>query len=93
MGGDDMSGVGYHLRKIPQGEFGELSKIREELEEACDAEEQGVSLMVLLELSDMLGAIEGYLTKHHPGTSMEDLKRMSDVTQRAFRNGARPSKG
>jgi hypothetical protein len=90
--GCSVSGVGYHLRTITCGEFGELSKVQEELEEAMDAEEQGVDIMVLLELSDLLGAIDGYLAKHYPDTNMEDLKRMSDVTQRAFRSGARAPK-
>jgi len=87
-----MSGIGYHKREIPPGVYGELSKIQEELYEAMDAEEQRVNIMVLLELSDLLGAVEGYLENYYPGTSMEDLKRMSDVTKRAFRSGSRPTK-
>jgi len=45
--------------------------------------------MILVELSDILGAIEAYLDKHHPGMKLDDLKKMSDITKRAFINGRR----
>lgn len=45
--------------------------------------------MLLVELSDMLGAIEAYLEKHTPGITLDDLRSMSDITRRAFRTGAR----
>jgi hypothetical protein len=83
---------GYHTVEIKNGVFGEISKIREELEELEDADKQGIKLMVLLELADMYGAMEGYLLNHHRGVDMEDIRRMSYVTQRAFRNGHRASK-
>lgn len=51
--------MGFHKRHIPKGVYGELSKIREELEEAEDSEEQGQGLMLQIELSDMIGAIRG----------------------------------
>lgn len=41
------------------------------------------------ELSDLVGAVEAYLAKHHPGTTLDDLKKMSDVTHRAFQSGRR----
>ncbi len=81
--------AGYHLREIPKGELGELSKVYEEVEEIRDAEVQGCSVMVLLELSDLLGSIQLYLEKHHSSISMQDLLKMSEVTQRAFRTGGR----
>lgn len=81
--------MGYHLREIEKGELGEFSKIREEFEEAEDALGQDAKLMLLCELSDMLGAIEAYLEKHHPGTTLSDLKQMSDLTKRAFKTGRR----
>ena len=84
-----MSGPGYHKRPIPKGELGELSKVAEELAEARDAEEQGVKIMLLLELSDLVGALQLYLEKHHEGITLDDLVKMSDVTQRAFQNGHR----
>lgn len=79
----------YHMKNITRGEFGELSKIREELEEVMDAEEQGVRIMLLVELSDLVGAAEGYLEKNFPDMTLDDLRRMSFVTQRAFKSGAR----
>lgn len=82
-------GPGYHIRSIPRGELGELSKISEELEEAIDAQEQGAKVMVLVELSDMVGAIQAYLEKHHPGTGLEDLQAMARITRRAFESGRR----
>lgn len=80
---------GYHLKSIKKGTIGELSKIREEIEELEDANQQGVKIMELVELSDLYGSIELYLEKHFPNIKMEDLKKMSDVTQRAFKNGRR----
>ena len=80
---------GYHLRRITKGELGELSKIQEELDEAKDAAAQGVKLMELIELSDVIGAIERYLERHHTGTTLEDLIAMHKVTRRAFESGMR----
>lgn len=80
---------GYHVRQIARGVLGEASKILEEAEEFRDALEQGVELMALIELSDMQGAIRAYLQKHHPSLTMDDLRRMNDVTRRAFENGHR----
>ncbi|AEO93545.1 gp286 [Bacillus phage G] len=56
---------GFHNRKIQKGIYGELSKIEEELQEAYDAEEQGQDLMLLIELADMIGAIEGVAKKYN----------------------------
>jgi hypothetical protein len=80
---------GYHLHPIPKGELGELSKLQEELDEAKDAAQQGVRLMVLQELSDLVGAVEAYLAKHAPDTSLLDLAAMAAVTRRAFNSGRR----
>lgn len=83
---------GYHIAAIPRGKFGELSKVFEELHEAQDAEDQGVKLMVLQELSDAIGAIDGYLKQHAPNVSLQDLIDMSRVTQRAFISGNRKAR-
>ena len=80
---------GYHIRTIEKGRLGEISKIVEEVEELKDAAEQGVRIMELVELSDLLGAIESYIQNHHSGYTIGDLQRMSDVTKRAFRSGRR----
>lgn len=80
---------GYHLVEIEKGEVGELSKIKEEIEEAMDAKMQSSELMVLVELSDAVGAIEAYLLKYHPSFSLRDLQIMAGITKRAFENGRR----
>lgn len=80
---------GYHIANIPKGEYGEVSKIEEEIAELKDAASQGSKIMELVELSDIYGAIEGYLRKYHPGILMKDLKDMAGITRRAFQNGSR----
>lgn len=81
---------GYHLEEIPRGEYGEISKILEEAKELKDAMEQANKLMVLIELADLIGAIDGYLDKHY-GTSMtiDNLITMAFATKRAFASGHR----
>jgi len=85
----DVHRPGYHVRPIPRGELGEASKVREEVEEFMDAVEQGVSVMALVELADLMGAVKGYLEKHHPTVGLGDLIAMDNVTRRAFQNGRR----
>lgn len=85
----DGTGPGYHLAKIKKGVLGELSKIQEELDELKDAEQQDLKVMQLVELSDLLGAINAYVGKHFNGISMTDLDQFAQVTSRAFRNGHR----
>ena len=83
--------AGYHLRDIPRGEFGEVSKIREEFEEFLESLEQNNPIMALVELSDMIGAIEGYAEKHHKIT-LDDILALKNATQRAFKSGCRTPK-
>ena len=80
---------GYHLAKIVRGELGEPSKIYEEVDEFRDAIAQKASIMALVELSDLLGAIGAYLEKYHPSITMDDLAKMREITERAFINGRR----
>lgn len=81
---------GYHIRKIEKGVLGQLSKVREELEEAEDAHDQQNPVMVLVELSDIIGAIDAYLSEHfHGSISIENLNAMAQATARAFRMGRR----
>lgn len=80
---------GYHIKDIIKGEVGELSKIYEEIEELKDSEAQGIKLMILLELSDVIGAISLYLEKHHENICMEDLIKMSGITHKVFKEGYR----
>ena len=72
--------MGYHLTEIERGEYGEFSKIR-------DAIEQVNKVMLLVELADLIGAIEGYCTKHN--ITLDDLITMKEVTKRAFSDGTR----
>lgn len=83
---------GYHLSEIPRGVFGEPSKIFEEVDEFDDALKQGASLMALIELSDLIGAIRGFLAEYHPSITLDDLVVMSDITGRAFEAGHREAK-
>ena len=45
--------------------------------------------MALVELSDLIGAINLYLEKHFPNMTMADLEKMSAITRRAFESGHR----
>lgn len=83
--------IGYHESKIPKGEIGYLTKIMEEYHELIDASNQGCAVMEILELSDLVGAIEAYATKNWDITIF-DLKEMADITARAFRAGERTEK-
>ena len=78
---------GYHITEFPKGILGEISKIEEELNELKDAEKQKSKVMMMIELSDLYGAIEEYCINQN--LTMEDLKKFSDITKRAFRNGHR----
>lgn len=80
---------GYHKRSIKKGVIGEVSKIKEELEELEDALEQNNPVMALVELSDLLGAVKCYLEKNHPSITMEHLMEMQAATERAFKSGQR----
>lgn len=82
---------GYHVRRIPRGVVGEVSKILEEALEAVDADAQNADVMVLVELADLIGAIKAYLAKHHPSMALEDLETFAHITARAFESGRRPS--
>lgn len=84
--------TGYHLADIKRGVFGEDSKIFEEIDEFADALDQGVALMALIELSDLIGAIKGWLAKYHPSITLADLDKMAEVTKRVFESGHRESK-
>ena len=80
---------GYHIKDIQKREFGTVGKIVEESLELEDAFNQNCKVMMLVELSDLYGAINGFLHNHFPDMTMEDLAKMSDITKRAFENGFR----
>ena len=80
--------MGYHKNKIPKGTLGEASKIEEEYLEFRDAMESENPVMALLELSDLLGAIESF-TKNHHNLNIKDLLKMTYATKSAFEDGTR----
>jgi phosphoribosyl-ATP pyrophosphohydrolase len=79
--------MGYHLKEIKKGEFGEFSKIREEMEELLDAHEQNNRVLEIVELTDLLGAIEAYVRKNN--LTLSDLISMMELTKKAFKDGDR----
>jgi hypothetical protein len=79
--------IGYHLTEIKKGILGKSSKIQEELDELVDAELQNNKILALVELSDLYGALEAVASSYN--CSMDDLKKMSDATKRAFTSGHR----
>lgn len=80
---------GYHIQHIKKGEIGKSSKLLEEVHELIDAEKQECKVMILIELSDLIGAIDLYLERNFKDIQPEDLRKMSTITQRAFKNGFR----
>jgi phosphoribosyl-ATP pyrophosphohydrolase len=78
---------GYHKKIIQKGILGEPSKIQEEFEEFMDSVEQNNPVMALIELSDLIGAIEAYAEKNN--ITLEHLINMKDATKRAFKTGHR----
>lgn len=81
--------AGYHIADIEKRRYGSLGKIIEETEELLDANRQGSTIMVLVELSDLYGAIEGFLAENYPQIKMHDLSKFSQITKRAFESGDR----
>ncbi len=80
---------GYHEKDIPLSEFESADKIYEEVLEFRDSLNQGVKIMSLLELSDIMGAIEGYIEKNFPELSLDDLLKMKEATRKTFKSGMR----
>jgi len=78
----------YHTRHIPKGVYGELSKVFEEADELKDADEQGNPILVLNELADIVGAIDGFVNKYH-GMDIEDVIKMMRLNEKAFKSGHR----
>jgi hypothetical protein len=78
----------YHKKKIERGVYGGDSKIREEYEEFQDALDQGNPIMALVELADLIGAIEGYTLTNY-NITLADVLEMHYATKRAFESGYR----
>jgi len=79
--------MGYHTRDIEKGVLGQFSKIKEEFQEAEDAFIQNDDILMIVELADMVGAIEEYVKKWN--LDLLSLKQFSDKTKSAFRDGTR----
>ena len=79
--------MSYHLKKIKKGELGKISKVQEEVDEYKDAIKQNCKIMAELELADIYGALEAVAESHN--LTMKDLKKMSNLTKRAFKSGSR----
>lgn len=81
---------GYHRTEIQKGTLGQSSKILEEVQELLDAELQENKVMALVELSDLVGAIQHYVETHYgEHLSLSDLEVMAKTTRRAFDHGRR----
>ena len=78
----------YHTRYIAKGVYGESTKILEEIEEFKDALVQQNPVLALCELSDVLGAIGGYVEKNY-NITLQDLVKMSALNRKAFESGTR----
>lgn len=65
--------ISFHELPIRKGIYGEISKIQEEVDEAIDSSVRGHRVMLLLELADIIGAIDGMLLKQFPEFTTEDL--------------------
>lgn len=79
--------MGYHKNNINKGVVGEFSKIQEEFEELKDGVVQGNKVLIICELTDLVGAIEEYAKKFN--LTIDDLKSFSDLTKSAFKEGKR----
>lgn len=55
-----------HLIEIKRGCYGEWSKVQEEWEELCDAWTQDLGPLIMMELCDLVGALEGLLLTKIP---------------------------
>jgi phosphoribosyl-ATP pyrophosphohydrolase len=79
--------MGYHKVHITKGILGEYTKIKEEFDELTDAVGQKNKILIICELSDLLGAIEEYGKQF--SMTLADLKDFSDLTKAAFKDGSR----
>lgn len=79
--------AGYHKNEITKGILGYPSKIQEELEELKDAVLQEDKILTICEMSDLYGALEAMALNY--GLTIDDLKKFSDKTKLAFKEGKR----
>jgi hypothetical protein len=69
----ELAHPGYHRRPIPKGVYGQISKVHEEMLECEDAHSQHNPVMLIQELSDLVGAVMGWLDSHN--LSIQDILR------------------
>jgi len=79
--------MAYHKTKIEKGRIGEFSKIKEEFQELEDAVNQNSKVLIICELTDLVGAIELYAKQYN--LTIDDIIDFSRKTQQAFINGNR----
>lgn len=79
--------MGYHKLEITKGVLGDFSKITEEYEELSDAVGQKNPVLALIEMSDLIGAIEAYASKYN--VTLKELIEMKELTKQAFAEGHR----
>lgn len=84
--------MGYHKTEIEKGVFGHFSKIKEEFQELQDAINQQDKILTLVELSDLIGAIEGFV-EFELKMNLEDLLKFKELTKQAFISGHRKQSG
>ena len=87
MNNEEKINYGYHIKEISKGKLGEFSKIKEEFMELEDAIEQDNKILVICELTDLIGAIKFYIKKYN--LDIEDLIKFSNATSKAFESGKR----
>jgi len=82
--------MGYHKTEIEKGVYGHFSKIKEEFQELQDAIDQKDKILTLVELSDLIGAIEGFV-EFELKLSLNDLVKFKELTKQSFISGHRKS--
>lgn len=81
---------GYHTINIAKGTYGTYSKIHEEFHEFADAVLQENKILALVELTDLIGSIIGYLDKEYNShINIQDLVKMAELTNSTFESGYR----
>jgi len=81
--------MSYHKIKICKHDVKSPFKLQEEFFEYLDAVANKNPIMAVQELSDLYGCLENEISKY--GMSVEDLKKMSELTKSVFKSGLRKS--
>lgn len=81
--------MSYHKLKIHKHAINSPYKLQEEFLEYIDAISTGNKIMAVQELADIYGSLENEANKFK--LNMNDLKVMSDLTKKVFKEGVRTS--